>query len=157
RVRHRIPRRGVGEDPRTSVAAARSAVNDRHEAKVLLAILSERWDDVLTLERERPVEPATFHDLTRSTDVAATVHAALSRSGRETLLGEDVALRLQKTRAKIRADNLLLLARLEQALDLLLAAGIRPVALKGVDVLHRFYRSFDERSLDDVDLLVPFA
>jgi hypothetical protein len=52
-------------------------------------------------------------------------------------------------------DNLLLVTRLEQALDLLLAAGVRPVALKGVDVLHRLYGAFDERSLDDVDLLVP--
>jgi hypothetical protein len=66
-----------------------------------------------------------------------------------------VTAELAKVRAKVRVDNLLLLARLEQALDLLLAAGIRPVALKGVDVLHRLYRSFDERSLDDVDLLVP--
>ena len=46
------------------------------------------------------------------------------------------------------ADNLLLLARLEQCLDLLLRAGIRPVALKGLDVLHRFRRPFDERTLD---------
>jgi hypothetical protein len=61
---------------------------------------------------------------------------------------------LAKIRAKVRVDNLLLIARLERALDLLLDAGIRPVALKGVDVLHRLYGAFDERSLDDVDLLV---
>jgi len=54
----------------------------------------------------------------------------------------------------VRADNLLLLARAEQALDALLGAGIVPVALKGLDVLHRFH-GFDERTLDDIDLLVP--
>ena len=51
-------------------------------------------------------------------------------------------------------DNLLLLARLDEVLALLLAQGIVPVALKGVDVLHRLYDSFDQRTLDDIDLLV---
>ena len=130
-------------------------MSDRHEARVLLAVLSERWDAAATLQRGRPVDPATFVALCRAADVAATVHATMSRAGRSDLLGDGVAAELAKARAKVRVDNLLLLARLEQALDLLLAAGIRPVALKGVDVLHRLYRSFDERSLDDVDLLVP--
>jgi hypothetical protein len=130
-------------------------VNDRHEARVLLAVLGARWDAAAALQLGRPVDPAMFLELCQTADVAATVHAALSLGDRLDLLGAAVAEGLAKARAKIRVDNLLLLARFEQALDLLLAAGIRPVALKGVDVLHRLYRSFDERSLDDVDLLVP--
>ena len=130
-------------------------MNDRHEALVLLAVLGERWDEAASLLRLSPVDPATFLALSKTTDVAATVHATLVRAGNSRLLGTDVADGLAKARAKIRVDNLLLIARLEQALDLLLGAGIRPVALKGVDVLHRLYRSFDERTLDDVDLLVP--
>ncbi len=130
-------------------------MNDRHEARVLLAVLGERWDAAATLQHGRPVDPTTFVALCKAADVAATVHAMMSRAGHSNLLGGDVTAELARIRAKIRVDNLLLLARLEQALDLLLAAGIRPVALKGVDVLHRLYRSFDERSLDDVDLLVP--
>lgn len=130
-------------------------MNDRHEALVLLSVLGEEWDVAASLHTRRPVDPSTFLELCKTTDVAATVHATLVRAGRLGLLGTDVADFLAKARAKTRADNLLLLARLEQALDLLLAAGIRPVALKGVDVLHRLYRSFDERALDDIDLLVP--
>lgn len=130
-------------------------MNDRQESLVLLAILAEKWDDAAALQRQRPVDPATFVALCKTTDVAATVHAMLARAGNGPLLGAEVAEGLAKARAKIRVDNLLLIARLEQALDLLLGAGIRPIALKGVDVLHRFYRSFDERTLDDVDLLVP--
>jgi hypothetical protein len=130
-------------------------VSDRHESLVLLAVLAERWDQAETLQRAKPVDPETFAAVCKSTDVAATVHAAMERAGRPDLLGAGVAERLAKARAKVRVDNLLLIARLEQALDILLAAGVRPVALKGVDVLHRLYRSFDERSLDDVDLLVP--
>lgn len=130
-------------------------MSDRHEALVLLAVLAGRWDEAETLQRAKPVDPETFAAVCKSTDVAATVHAAMERAGRPDLLGAGVAERLAKARAKVRVDNLLLLARLEQALDILLAAGVRPVALKGVDVLHRLYRSFDERSLDDVDLLVP--
>jgi hypothetical protein len=130
-------------------------VSDRHEARVLLAILGERFETAASLHRERPVDPVVFLALCRTADVAATVHATLGRASGVDLLGPAVAHGLAAARAKTRVDNILLLARTEQALDLLLAAGIRPVALKGVDVLHRLYRSFDERSLDDVDLLVP--
>jgi hypothetical protein len=83
------------------------------------------------------------------------VHARLEAEGRFDLVGSEAERRLGEARAKCRADNLLLLARVERALDLLLAEGIVPVALKGLDVLHRFHGSFDERTLDDVDLLVP--
>jgi hypothetical protein len=130
-------------------------LSDRREALVILAVLAEDWDEAASLQRRRPVDPAAFVALCKATDVAATVHSQLVRAGNGGLLGADVAEGLAKARAKIRVDNLLLIARLEQALDLLLAAGIRPVALKGVDVLHRLYSSFDERTLDDVDLLVP--
>jgi hypothetical protein len=130
-------------------------VSDRHESLVLLAVLGGRWDEAATLQGARPVDSATFVALCKTADVAATVHATMSRAGRIDLLGAGVAEGLARARAKVRVDNLLLIARLEQALDLLLAAGVRPVALKGVDVLHRLYRSFDERALDDVDLLVP--
>jgi hypothetical protein len=116
--------------------------------------LGEDWERAASLQTQRPVDPATFLALCKATDVAPTVDAYLSRAGHAGLLGADVAAGLAKSRAKTRIDNLLLIARLEQALDLLLAAGIRPVALKGVDVLHRLYQSFDERALDDVDLLV---
>ena len=130
-------------------------MNDRHESLVLLAVLAQRWDAASSLQRLEPVDPATFLALCTSADVAATVHATLARVGNAGLLGADVAEGLAKARAKTRLDNLLLVARLEQALDLLIASGIRPVALKGVDVLHRLYRAFDERALDDIDLLVP--
>jgi len=130
-------------------------VNDRREALVLLAVLGDQWEEAAALHRRHPVDPAAFVALCKATDVAATVHARLVRTGNGGLLGDGVQQGLAKVREKIRVDNLLLIARLEQALDLLLAAGIRPVALKGVDVLHRLYSSFDERALDDVDLLVP--
>jgi hypothetical protein len=128
-------------------------VSDHHEARLLLAVLAERWDEAEALARARAADPATLAALCRRADVAPTVHALLVRARREGLAGaafDDLA----RARGKVRVDNLLLLARLEQALDLLAARGIRPVALKGVDVLHRFYGGFDERTLDDADLLV---
>jgi hypothetical protein len=73
------------------------------------------------------------------------------------VLGDDVASRLAEARHKCRMDNLLLLARVERALDVLLAAGVTPVVLKGAAVLHQFSVEFDTRTLDDVDLLVADA
>jgi hypothetical protein len=130
-------------------------VSDRREARLLLAIVRENWDAAEGELSSGPPEAETFLALCRRCDVAPTVHAAMERAGRDGMLGPDVAAGLARLRAKTRADNVLLLARLEQALDLLLRAGIRPVALKGVASLHRFYAAFDERTLDDVDLLVP--
>jgi hypothetical protein len=128
-------------------------VTDRREARLLLAVLDARWEEAERIVRGGGIDPTTLAALCRQADVAPTVHAALEREGRLALVGA-AADELARARAKARVDNLLLLARLEQSLDLLLARGIRPIALKGADVLHRLYRSFDERSLDDVDLLV---
>ena len=126
-------------------------MSDRREARLILAILAGRWDEVDAAPKP---EAGRFLTLARRCDVAPTLHAVLAESGRLDRLGAPVAKGLSEIRTKTRHDNLLLLARLETALDLLLRAGITPVALKGVDTLHRFYRSFDERTLDDVDLLV---
>ena len=128
-------------------------MSDLAASRLLLAILRGAWEDAERLARDAAPSPGAFAGLCRTTDVAPTVHAILEREGRLGLAGGD-ADELGRIRAKTRVDNLLLLARLEQALDLLLARGIHPVALKGVDVLHRLYASFDERVLDDVDLLV---
>jgi hypothetical protein len=129
-------------------------VSDRREAAMLLAALAGRWEEFDALVSAAPPHAHTLVDLARQCDVAPTFHAALAAAGRLAAIGDEVAAALGRVRTKTRHDNLLLLARLEQALDVLLAAGIRPVALKGVDTLHRFYASFDERTLDDVDLLV---
>ena len=128
-------------------------MSDRLEARVLLTVLQERWDEFEAGLSRPSFRPAAFVALAREADVAPTVHALVSRAGRLDGLGE-AAAELARIRAKTRVDNLLLLARLEQALDLLGAAGIQPIALKGVDVLPRLYPAFDERTLDDIDLLV---
>lgn len=129
-------------------------MNDRHEARLLLAILAERWDVADALRRQRAPDPEVFVALTRASDVHPQVHALLERLDRFHLVGEAARARLQELRGKVQRDNLLLLAQAEAALDLLLESGIVPVALKGLDVLHRFHLRFDERTLDDVDLLV---
>lgn len=85
------------------------------------------------------------------------VHARLQSLHRFDLVGEHAREELARLRHKIRNDNLLLLAQAERALDVLLASGITPIALKGLDALHRFYDGFDQRQLNDVDLLVPPA
>lgn len=125
-----------------------------HEARVLLAILRERLEDAEALLAARPVDAPRFLGLCRRCDVHPWIHAVLERRGASSLVGPEARDGLERLRGKVRADNLLLMARVEQALDALLGAGIVPVALKGLDTLHRFYMAFDERTLDDADLLV---
>jgi len=128
---------------------------DRTEARLLLAVLRERWDEVDAIcRRDRP-DPERFLSTVHGCDVLPQVHAALDGAGRLSFLGDGPAARLTEARKKCRMDNLLLLARVERALDLLMAAGVVPVVLKGAAVLHQFSLEFDTRTLDDVDLLVP--
>jgi len=113
-----------------------------------------RWDEADAIARRGPIDYERFVSLCREADVHPRVHAELERRGRLDLVGPQAAATLTAMRNKVRVDNLLLLARAEQALDCLSAAGVTPVALKGLDLLHRVYAGFDERTLDDVDLLV---
>ncbi len=129
-------------------------MSDRHEARLLLAILAGRFDDAARLAAARSPDAEAFVELCRQCDVHPEAHALLKTSGREAIVGAEATERLAALRRKTRNDNILLLARLELALDLLLREGIVPVALKGVDVLHRLYDAFDRRTLDDMDLLV---
>jgi len=128
-------------------------VSDPHHARLLLAVLREDWDSVDRLSAVR-LDPERFVETVRTCDVHPWVHARLSATGRLARFGRLVETRLGEWRAKVRQDNLVLLARAEQALDLLLEAGVAVIALKGLDTLHRCYGRFDERTLDDVDLLV---
>ncbi len=127
---------------------------DEQHARLLLAIVERRWTDA---ERLAPVavgDPAGFVALCRQCDVPTWVHALLAGGGREHLAGAEALRQLAAIRSKVQRDNLLLLSLAERALDTLSAAGIVPVALKGLDLLHRVYARFDERTLDDIDLLV---
>jgi len=131
--------------------------DDRTEARLLLAVLRERWDEVDEIGRRDGPDPARFLYTAQGCDVLPQVHAALDGVGRLSFLGEGPAGRLSEARKKCRMDNLLLLARVERALDVLLAADVVPVLLKGAAVLHQFSIGFDSRTLDDVDLLVSHA
>ena len=130
-------------------------MNEAAHARLLLSILRERWDEAAAWAGHNSLLPQEFVDLCRSTDVPTHVHELLQSRDRWSLVGPEVQAGLKRARDKVRRDNLLLLARAEHALELLLGAGIVPVALKGLDTLHRFYGNFDERTLDDVDLLIP--
>ena len=125
-------------------------MSERDDARLLLAILRGAPEARSPL----PGDAARFVALCRQCDVAPTVHAILEREQGFGRVGAEVERALAGIRRKCRNDNLLLLARLEQALDALGSQGIVPIALKGTSFLPRFYRSFDERTLDDVDLLV---
>jgi len=128
--------------------------DDRIESRLVLAIVRERWDEVDAIcARETPDADALLR-VGRGCDVEPWLHARLHAAGRLRTVGERAAERLGEARRKCRADNLLLLARLEQALDVLRGRDIVPVVLKGVAVLHQFDVGFDERRLDDVDFLV---
>jgi hypothetical protein len=129
-------------------------MTEYQHARLLLVLLRERWDEAEALLSRGALQADPFVELCRQCGVHPWVHGLLDSTGRWALVGEPVRERLSEARAKVRQDNLLLLARFEQALDILREAGVRPVALKGADMLHRLYDRFDLRTLDDVDLLL---
>jgi hypothetical protein len=129
-------------------------MNERIQARLLLAILQRRWSDAERVARETAREPSTFVGVCNECDVPSLVHSLLHEERRADLVGDESMALLAKIRSRVQRDNLLLLARAEQSLDALLEAGVVPVLLKGLDLIHRIYERFDERTLDDVDLLV---
>jgi len=129
-------------------------MNDHDHARLLLAIVQRHWDRATSLGHLARQDPDGFIEVVRQVDLLPWLHAQLTREKRADLIGPRAMERLDGWRKKIRHDNLLLLARAEQALDLLLDAGVVPIALKGLDLLQRLYRQFDERTMTDVDLLV---
>jgi hypothetical protein len=123
-------------------------------AELVLAIVTRRWDRAEYLAARGPIDPVAFTEQCRECDVHAWIHHRLSVDGRLGLVGTAAAERLAEMRRKVRNDTMVVLATAELALDSLLAAGVTPIALKGLDFLHRLYAGVDLRTLDDVDLLV---
>jgi hypothetical protein len=119
---------------------------------MLLALVRKDWDAAEALHAQQPLD-AGFAETCARCDVHPQIHALLEKNGRLHLAG-DAATALAAGRTKVRHDNMLLIGRTEQALDALQQRSVRTLALKGFDLIHRVY-AFDERPLDDVDLLVP--
>ena len=129
-------------------------MSEHHPTRLLLAIVREDWNEAERLVAIAAPDPESFAKACVGADIHPWVHSLVIRNRRESLLGEAVIERLGRMRDKLRQDNLLLFARAERALDALAAAGVTPVALKGLDLIHRLYERFDERTMDDIDLLV---
>lgn len=127
---------------------------ETHQARLVLAIVRRHWDDASRLAAERPVDPDAFVGQCRECDVLPWVHHLLTTGDHTSLVGTEAIELMGQLRTKVRNDTMLLLARAEQALDALLGAGVTPIALKGLDFLHRLYPTVDRRTVDDVDLLV---
>lgn len=125
-------------------------------ARTLLSLVRGEWNEAREPLSALAGAPRPFIDLCRACDVHPWVHHLLQQEFPE-LAGSELLLGLESLRRKVRHDNMLLLGRAEQALDLLSRCGVVPIALKGLDLIHRMYDSFDQRTLDDVDLLLRFA
>jgi hypothetical protein len=120
-----------------------------------LTLLSERWDDAVALNRKRRSDPATLSRLALECDIQPLLHGRLESSDRFDLIPAQVREELAAARHKCRMDNMLLLAEAEKAIDALAGAGVVPVVLKGMDIIHRYGMDFDLRRMDDMDFLVP--
>jgi hypothetical protein len=125
-----------------------------HHAEILLALVRRRWDEARELVGRHEVDPEPFVAQCTECDIHPWVDHLLRGEELTELVGARTIELLGELRQKVRYDNMLLLARAEQALDLLAGAGVTPIVLKGLDLLHRLYERIDLRTIDDVDLLV---
>ena len=125
-----------------------------HHARLLLAILRQRWDLAEELVGVHPPASGPFFTMCEACEVDPWVHAVLAGAGRFDLVGDEVAQQLGRARSKIQRQNLLMIERSQQAVDALSQVDVVPVFLKGLDLVHRVYSRFDERQMRDVDMLV---
>jgi len=129
-------------------------MDDRLEARLLLSLLAERWEEARSLAARPEIRAALLAALARECEVAPWIHHLLQRSGRLELLGEEALRELERAHHKCRIDNLHLLSLAEDAIDAMLGEGILPIALKGLDHIHRFGIEFGARAMVDMDFLV---
>lgn len=127
---------------------------DCNLARLMLDLLREDWTAVESKRSLVERAPHRFVDLVESCELTVWFHSRMAATGNDGILGERVGRAFAARRRRCARDNLLLLAQVERILGPLEKAGIRPIALKGLDTLHRFYDRFDQRTLDDVDLLI---
>ncbi len=120
-----------------------------------MALLAERWDDAGALNRERQPDRGALSRLALECDIQPLLHGRLEAADRFDLIPDKVRDELAAARHKCRMDNILLLAEAEKAIDALAGAGVVPVVLKGMDIIHRYGLDFDLRRMDDMDFLVP--
>ena len=117
--------------------SAGGAANDDALRALLHGALN--WDKVLWLAEREGAIPALWNRLTHLGDVPVP---------------GDVATQLQRLGMVWEFQLLRLEQRLGEALDLLSAAGVEPILLKGAALACAVYRSFAQRPMGDVDLLV---
>lgn len=97
------------------------------------------WERVLALAAHANAGPVVLRRLARDGEGA---------------MPEPVRSRLRALAMMVEFRQAHLEGRLESALDALQRAGVRPVLLKGAALAATEYRSFSERPMGDIDLLV---
>ena len=126
-----------------------------HSTDLLLALARERGTDVRALLNSAPPDSEPFLALASQADIEPWLHWQIESSGLADGFGVAIMEHLAHRRHKTRNDNALLIAVTEQVLQILTAAGVTVVALKGMDLMHRHYPRIDLRTATDVDLLIP--
>jgi hypothetical protein len=121
----------------------------------LLALVAGEWEEAERLIRKQAPHPATLSQVIQDCDIKPSLHAILEAADRFDLVPVEVRGGLDQARHKCRMDNILLLAEAEKVIDAMAGAGVIPVVLKGLDIIHRFDLGFDSRRMTDMDLLVP--
>jgi hypothetical protein len=130
---------------------------DTRLAELVLAVVRRDTESARRIAGEIEVRPQPLADTCREADVHPWVHHRLTddaESGGGLRLDETTLRPLAHMRRKVRNDTMLLLAGAERAIGALRDVGVVPVALKGLDFLHRLYPRVDLRATDDIDLLI---
>lgn len=98
---------------------------------------------------------ATISGWARQSGTLSNVYAFLHEEGICDLIPKDLAGEFRYEYLSIAARNIFFLDRAATLLSGLKAKHVRVVALKGIFLLDNIYHSIGERSMNDIDLLVP--
>ena len=131
-------------------AEALNAVADPAERLFFRALRS----DAAALRRADAEAWRSLCEVALRTFAAPLLHATLSRDGLLDLAPEEVGLRLSRVRAWNIERWAVATRQVERIADVLAAAGVRCLMLKGAHV-GRLYPVSGARAMGDIDLLVP--
>ncbi len=122
-----------------------------------ISVLRSDWNQAIQYIENKSINYSKLKTLVSQTGTGSYIYWLLNQDSKEYILPEELIQFFKKAKDKLKIDNSYILGTLDKVINIFSEEGIEVILLKGADLIHRVYKSFDIRHLDDIDLLIHFS
>jgi hypothetical protein len=123
---------------------------------LFVSLLRSDWDQSIKYIEEKSTDYDQLKTLVRRTGTGGYICWLLQKDSKESSFPAELIQFFRQYKEKLKIDNSYILGTFDKVLRTFLDEGIRVILLKGGDLLHRVYPSYDLRHLEDIDLLIQY-